>query len=230
MFSSKRTVDEVPTLLLPIFWLYAILGGSWFYFQNIIYSTFCRIEYVGKEHVENSTHRILSLWHDNGPLFFMAHRNFREPNCWLTFPLWYMKPAHVLKKMIGVKDLAYGASGHEGKKALEKVLGRLQEGWSTFINPDGPAGPEKKVKNGVLVMSLKTGTPIIPISFQTTKEWHLPSWDRKRYPYFFSKVVVIYGKPIYVTKENFEEMRMLLSKEMSTPEGMLKGERKAPNL
>jgi len=230
MASSKRTVDEVPILLLPFFWIYAILGGSWFHFQNFVYSSLCTIEYVGKEHVDNKPNLIFSLWHDNVPLFFMAHRRFKQAHCWLTFPLWHMKPAHILKKMIGVRELAYGATGFSGKEALKKVLNRLKEGWSTYINPDGPAGPEKQVKDGVLIMSLKTGTPIIPVAIQTSKQWRLPSWDRKRYPHLFSKIVVIYGAPIYVTKENYEDMREQLANEMTTPDGLWKGEKRMPNL
>ena len=46
----------------------------------------------------------------------------------------------------------------------------------------------QKMKDGALVMSLKTGTPIIPMSFQVEGNWRINSWDRKRYPPFFVQV------------------------------------------
>lgn len=132
--------------------------------------------------------------------------------------------------MVGIRELALGASGHDGKKALEKVLTRLKEGWSTFLTPDGPKGPLKHAKEGVLVMSLKTGVPIIPIAFSLSNDFRIPSWDRKRYPHFFSKMTVIYGKPMVVTKENFEQVKVKISEGMQDVEGKVDGEKDRPFL
>jgi len=182
------------------------------------------------EQVNNAPNFIFCLWHENLPLYFIAHPHFQRNHIWLTFPLWYMKPVHVMKKIIGVKELAYGASGHDGKKALKQVLDRLAMGWSTFLTPDGPKGPAKQLKNGVLLMSLKTGTPIIPMSFQVAGNWRINSWDRKRYPPFFSTLKVIYGQPITVTSENFDQLKIQLAKEMNDKTGLTKGTSIFPNV
>ena len=131
---------------------------------------------------------------------------------------------------IGVQELAYGASGHDGKVALQQVLTRLKEGWSTFVAPDGPKGPLKVAKDGVLIMSLKTSTPIIPMSFQLEKEWRLSSWDKKRYPVFFTTLKVIYGQPIYVTTTNFEAIKADISLAMNDPSSILEGDPIPPAL
>ncbi len=212
---SKYTVHNIPWLLQPFFLLFGWSVGIGFCLLNFTFRNLCRIEYIDNEHVNNTPNFIFCLWHENLPLYFIAHPRFRRKHIWLTFPLWYMKPIHVMKKLIGIQELAYGASGHDGKKALKQVLDRLSTGWSTFLTPDGPKGPIRKLKNGVLLMSLKTGTPIIPMSFQVAGNWRINSWDKKRYPPFFSTLKIIYGQPVVVTSENFDQLKVQIAKEMN---------------
>lgn len=214
---SQYTVNNIPSWLKPLLYVYGWIGAMVYAGSNFLFRSLCRIEYVGKEHIENIPNHIFCLWHENLPLFFLAHAYFHKPNIWLTFPLWYMKPVHVMKKNIGIQELAYGASGLNGKAALQQVLTRLKEGWSTFAAPDGPKGPVKVAKDGVLLMSLKTGTPIIPMSFQLEKAWRFNSWDKKKYPAFFTKFTVIYGQPQYVTAANFEAIKNKISLAMNDP-------------
>lgn len=226
----KYTVHNIPYFLRPFFLLFGWLGGIGMCLLNFTFRSLCRIEYIGSEHVDNTPNFIFCLWHENLPLYFIAHPHFRRKHIWLTFPLWYMKPVHVMKKLIGIKELAYGASGHDGKKALNQVLHRLSMGWSTFLTPDGPKGPVRKLKNGVLLMSLKTGTPIIPMSFQVAGNWRINSWDKKRYPPFFSTFKVIYGEPVVVTAENFDQLKINIAKEMNDKITSTKGATKLPYL
>ena len=125
-----------------------------------------------------------------------------------------MTPVHVMKKLVGVRELAFGGSGYDGKAAMGKVITRLNEGWSTFLTPDGPYGPLKEIKNGVLLMSFHGKTPIIPITFHLAKECRIPTWDRKRYPFPFYKITVTYKSPIWVVDDNFDHYRSILKGEM----------------
>ena len=227
---SKKTVDDIPLFLQPFYWAISWLIALAFYGHQAIFRLVCRIEYVGKEHVERNPSHIFCIWHENLPLYFITHARFQYPNIWIAFPLWYMKPIHLMEKMIGIKELAFGASGHGGRAALEKISHRLRQGWSTFLTPDGPKGPLRQTKNGVLLMSMNTGTPIIPISFQLEKKWRIPSWDRKRYPWPFSKIVVVYAEPEWVKKEPFEAARRRISIAMNDPEQHVSGTMKGPAL
>lgn len=227
---QKYTVHNIPFYLQLFFQLFGWIGGIGLCLLNVFFRSLCRIEYIGKEHIDSVPNYIFSLWHENLPLYFIAHPRFNKPNIWLTFPLWYMYPIHIMKKLIGIKELAYGASGHDGKKALALVVQRLTEGWSTFLTPDGPKGPIKELKNGVLVMSLKTGTPIIPMSFEVAGNWRINSWDKKRYPPLFSTLKVIYGAPIVITTENFDSMKIVVSSEMEDKMITVKGTVTPPNI
>lgn len=226
----KRTVDDIPLLLKPFFLLGSWIVGIGFWLHQYLIRQLCRIEYAGMEHLEQYPGHIFSVWHENIPLFFIVHPYFRHPNIWMTYPLWYMKPIHFLKRMIGIRELAFGGSGIDGKAALRQVVERLQEGWSTFVSPDGPKGPLKVVKDGVLLMSVQSGSPVIPIQFWVERERRINTWDRKRYPRLGSRVVVVYGEPVFVTEDNWEEARRLISIRMNDPLEPVFGNGKMPDL
>ena len=80
-------------------------------------------------------------------------------------------------------------------------------GVSTAMFPDGPYGPPKEVKKGVLYMSMFSGVPIIPVTFDFTKAktFRINSWDRKIFLLPHSTVTIKLGEPIYVTKENLAQ-------------------------
>lgn len=211
----KYTVNNIPFVLKPFLFLFGWIGGLGLCFINFSFRLLTKIEYVHPEHINHSQNFILTVWHENLSLYFISHPKFSRPHIWLSFPFWFMKPVHVMKKIIGIQEIAYGASGHDGKKALKLVIQRLSEGWSTYLSPDGPKGPVRIMKDGALLMSLQTGTPIIPVSFQVAGNWRASTWDRKHYPPFFSTLKVIYGAPIFVTKENLKEVKMRVSDEMN---------------
>lgn len=219
----KYTVHNIPFLLKPFLFVYGWVVGFGFVALNFTFRSLIKIEYVQSEHVDNASNFIFALWHENLPLYFIAHPTFSRPHCWLSFPYWHMKPVHIMKKLIGIKEIAFGASGIDGKKALKQVIDRLQEGYSTFINPDGPKGPAHVMKDGVLIMSLKTDTPIIPISFQVCGNWRLPSWDGKRYPPFFKTLRVVYGEPVLVTEDNMDWAREQVARAMDDAQEVVNG-------
>ena len=55
---------------------------------------------------------------------------------------------------------------------------------------------------------------IVPIEFSISKSYRFAGWDRKYVPVPFSKVIIKYGDPIYVTAENFEEMEVYVKEVM----------------
>ena len=83
-----------------------------------------------------------------------------------------------------------------------------------MINPDGPGGPVRVLKDGVLNMSIATAVPVVPFKVTATRSFTLPTWDRKRLPVPFSRVTVEYGEPITITESNKEEAREYLQSSM----------------
>lgn len=91
-----------------------------------------------------------------------------------------------------------GSSSKGGKDALEQIIGEISNGNSVVITPDGPRGPANEIKNGALIISNRTGYPIIPMKINYSKKKILnKSWDKFEIPLPFSKCEVSFGKRFY---------------------------------
>jgi lysophospholipid acyltransferase (LPLAT)-like uncharacterized protein len=113
---------------------------------------------------------------------------------------------------MGVKKIVLGSSGYSGKEAADQLVEYLKKGYSTVLLPDGPSGPPFQMKKGTLHISLQSHVPIIPMRFQTTNSFEIPYWDRRKWPLPFSTIMVEYGEPIQITKDNFEMAYDLIPK------------------
>ena len=202
---SKFTVQNAPFPIKQLNQLYGILVGGFMYFIFRLIRLTQRVEHIGEENLNSSPNHIYAFWHENLPLHFTVNLSMKQPQIWLQHPMLFMKPIHVMVKLMGLTEMAYGSSGNSGKAALERVNTQLKNGYSTMINPDGPAGPTKKLKVGVLLMAKETGVPVIPITMDASPKWVMNTWDKKKQPLPFSKITVRYHKPIYI-KDDFTDI------------------------
>lgn len=81
----------------------------------------------------------------------------------------------------------------------------VKTGWSTMISPDGPAGPARVLKKGVLHLALKSGVPIVPLTISATRFISWPSWDSKKFPLPFNRIRVTVQQAVGVSDQNFDE-------------------------
>jgi lysophospholipid acyltransferase (LPLAT)-like uncharacterized protein len=210
------TVQNAPFPIKQLNLLYGlIVGGLMFLIFSLIRFT-QRVEYIGKENLNSSPNHIYAFWHESLPLHFTTNLRMKKPQIWLQHPMLFMKPIHVCVKMMGLTEMAYGSSGNSGKAALERVNAQLKNGYSTMINPDGPAGPIKKLKVGVLIMAKETGVPIIPVTMDASPKWVMNTWDKKKQPLPFSKIRIEYHRPIYISgdfgESDIQHLEEILSK------------------
>jgi lysophospholipid acyltransferase (LPLAT)-like uncharacterized protein len=126
-----------------------------------------------------------------------------------------MKGVHLFLRWMGVGHLALGSSGNGGKAALNQLVPLLQQGASTFINPDGPYGPAQVVKNGVLELALRSGLPVLAIRVTCSRALRLPTWDRKFLPLPGSRISFEYSSPIQVTATSLESVREQITQHMN---------------
>ncbi len=68
------------------------------------------------------------------------------------------------------------------------------------VTPDGPRGPALKVKKGVPYVAVKSGCPLVPVSWAVKRKKIIKSWDRLVLPLPFNRAAVVTGKPYYVEK------------------------------
>lgn len=114
--------------------------------------------------------------------------------------------------------------GSKGKKgaieATMQLIDRLKNNGCVAMMVDGPSGPAFNVKDGVIKIAKMSGAPIVPTYWYSEDPsfLKLPSWDSFRYPLFYTRLLNLYGEPIYVNPDNSdeqdEEARLQLQKSL----------------
>jgi lysophospholipid acyltransferase (LPLAT)-like uncharacterized protein len=210
---SKYHVNEVPLILKPIFYLYGC-GIPFFGFIYLLIVRFTsKIVFIGRGQLNERSNYISCFWHTFIFLYFTVFLRNRL-HVWMQHPTWFLKPSHVMLRLIGVKRIVLGSSGYSGKEAADQLVEYLKKGYSTVLLPDGPSGPPFQMKKGALHISLQSNVPIAPMRFQTTNSIEIPYWDRRKWPLPFSTITVEYGDPIQITKDNFEKAYDIISKSL----------------
>ena len=91
-----------------------------------------------------------------------------------------------------------GSSTRGAARALLGAVRELRAGYSVAFTPDGPRGPRRQLKPGVVAAAQRGGGIIVPVHAQTERAWRLDSWDRFMIPKFGARVLVTYGRPFEV--------------------------------
>jgi lysophospholipid acyltransferase (LPLAT)-like uncharacterized protein len=106
-----------------------------------------------------------------------------------------------------------GSSTRGGSLALRDMMnvgGRSH----LAVTPDGPRGPRRQVKLGIVYLASRTGLPIVPIGVGYGKAWRARSWDRFALPCPFSRMIGLLGVPIPVPagldRDGLERYRALV--------------------
>lgn len=100
-----------------------------------------------------------------------------------------------------------GSQGRRGTEATFKLIEKLEQGENIAITVDGPKGPAKKVKKGIINIAKLSQVPIIPMVWQSKSKMFLKfnSWDGFKFPFGFVKMINLFGEPIYVPSDCDEE-------------------------
>jgi len=157
-----------------------------------------------------------ALWHRN--LLPSAHF-FRDRG--LAIPVSRSRDgdhiAAVLHRL-GFGPLPRGSSSSGGASSLSGLVRALRDGHAVGVLCDGPRGPARRAKAGVIGLARLSGLPIYPVAFDARPRIELRSWDRALLPLPFARVQVLFGEPIWVprraTKEEAGEARASLDRKL----------------
>lgn len=180
-----------------------------------------RKEIVGREFeqslFEKDINPVYALWH--GRIFFFPYY-YR----WQSRLYCLVSPSIDGEIIAGILRLfrlnvVRGSSYKEGGKAFRELIRVVKGGSSAAIIVDGSRGPAFKVQGGVIQLARLGGVPILPLTYSAEKAIVLNSWDRFIIPRPFSRVVVIFGEPVYVDRdlsvEQIEEKRLELEQRLN---------------
>lgn len=98
-------------------------------------------------------------------------------------------------------DSIAGSSNQGGLGALRAMVRFLKVGDCVGITPDGPNGPAMRASSGIVATARMSQTPIIPITYATSRRRILGTWDRFHLPLPWSRGIYLWGEPISVPAE-----------------------------
>ena len=162
-----------------------------------------------KSALKNNKSVIISVWHGNLliPFMHLAKNNY--------YGLAGMnRDAEIISK-IGLKlgwKLLRGSSSKKGPEIFTEIVKILSNPPSLVaLTPDGPKGPEKIPKPGVIRAAQKTGAVIIPVASCSTKNWQFINWHTFFLEKPFGKIYLEYGNPIsFNIDDDFESCKKTL--------------------
>ncbi|MDH5396287.1 MAG: hypothetical protein OEW97_08420, partial [Gammaproteobacteria bacterium] len=76
---------------------------------------------------------------------------------------------------------------------------------SPVTTSDGPTGPVHVFKQGAVMLSQLTQSPMLPIAYAASRYWELKTWDKFIIPKPFSRIVIAVGQPHYIDKKSNAE-------------------------
>jgi lysophospholipid acyltransferase (LPLAT)-like uncharacterized protein len=158
---------------------------------------------------------ILSFWHSD--LLLMVYSRYRKP---IRVMSSQHRDGEIMVRTLrrfGVST-ARGSSTRGGQAALREMIRMARAGERLAFTPDGPTGPRRIAKPGVIQAAQLSGLPIIPAAIVAERRRLLDSWDRFQIPRPFSRTLYLYEDPIEVPRnlspEGFEAKRLELEKTM----------------
>jgi hypothetical protein len=100
---------------------------------------------------------------------------------------------------------ARGSSSRGGDVASAEFLEALKSSPGGALTPDGPRGPARKCKRGILALAEQGNGLVLPSSSSSSNPRFLNSWDRFLMPLPFSRCVVVFGPPLEREVDETEE-------------------------
>ena len=100
-------------------------------------------------------------------------------------------------RSLGYRSLL-GSSTRGGARALLGAVRELRAGRPVAFTPDGPRGPRREIKPGVIAAAQRGGVPILPVHAEADRAWRLHSWDRFMIPKPGARIWITYGHPFDV--------------------------------
>jgi lysophospholipid acyltransferase (LPLAT)-like uncharacterized protein len=91
-----------------------------------------------------------------------------------------------------------GSSTRGAARALLGAVRELLAGHAVAFTPDGPRGPRRELKPGVVAAAQRGGATIVPLHAEADRAWRLHSWDRFMIPKPGARVRIVYGRPFEV--------------------------------
>lgn len=170
-----------------------------------------RIRWDGLEHPEDLKRRgqnfIYAFWHSRQAFFTYTHRGEQA-----AIMVSKSKDGDLIAKVMALSRIraVRGSSSRAALQGTRELIEAAEAGLCPGFTPDGPKGPARKVKPGVIYLAQKTGLPILPLTNSLSRKLVMRrAWDQFEVPLPFGRIVLTYGPPISVGKDDDPEKKAL---------------------
>lgn len=161
---------------------------------------------------------IFALWHAHQCAVFSC--NMYKKTCIMVSNSQDGEIISRAANAVGVETVR-GSQNRGGTKASLELIKKIKdEDYNGALTIDGPRGPNRVVKKGIIEIARMAGTPIVPAVYWSPQKRFLQfnSWDKFRFPLIGTKLVMVFGEPILVgenpTDEEVEAIRKQIEDKM----------------
>lgn len=180
----------------------------------------CRVRRKGYEHfrelAESGEPFIVSFWHYG--VIYIVHIASDLP---YTAMVSSSRDGDVLARVLESKGFVTvrGSRNRKGVSAVKGLLRQLKNGRVAVVVADGSQGPAREAQPGAILLASRTGAPIIPLGWASSRYKTFRSWDRTVLPLPFSTITVMCDEPFYIParldEEGVEHYRLELEKRLN---------------
>jgi lysophospholipid acyltransferase (LPLAT)-like uncharacterized protein len=212
MSLKKETKFSILNSHLASFFVYHLLN---------LYSKTVRVRFENHEavadHLEKKGRIIIGSWHQRFFGGFYLPKIFKRPICIMISRSRDGDFIADVVRRIGWLPVR-GSSSRGGKEASREMVQGIIENRLGGHIADGPTGPPRVIKPGLIALAQKTGAAITEAFVYYENPFIFNSWDRFMIPKPFSRVVLRFGPLVFVPEkteeEEFEALRRSIEEEM----------------
>ncbi len=157
---------------------------------------------VGRPH-----HVVAASWHRHSIFLFYFFRNLGERLIMISRSRDGEITANAARRF-GYTPIR-GSSSRGGSEALQQMIDVMNTGPKKYLcgtAVDGPRGPARKLKKGMVAVARETGALFVPMACSGNRLITFPkAWDKTIIPKPFSRMTIIFGEPVAIPSDLPEE-------------------------
>ena len=167
---------------------------------RLLYHTF-RVEFRDEGDAFGRRRRgepiLVAFWHEGIPVVPLLVVRLRWPGRAMVMLSWHRDAEIAAQAMRRLGIGAVRGSGTRGwLGALRGLLAARDRGDDIVVVPDGPRGPRRQAKEGIVQLARATGLPLVVVGAAARPARRLGSWDRMQIPAPFARVGLVMSAPV----------------------------------
>ncbi|MBF0205662.1 MAG: lysophospholipid acyltransferase family protein [Oligoflexia bacterium] len=189
---SLKKLIKIIFFQAQVYFIYAVL--------NLLAKSY-RMRVQGNEHLTTAPRNgvLVALWHEQMVANLLSRIKAAKSQRYAVL-VSMSKDGELATQIVNLFKfrVVRGSSSRGGAHARAEILQLMQqEHLIMAITVDGPRGPRRACRPGILDLSIRSGAAIIPAVSVARWCWVFKrSWDQFKLPLPFSKVVVRFGEPL----------------------------------